>query len=230
MIRRLLIPSCIALCSAALAAPPVAPASEQLRRAVGDFLQQQTAGLPGQASFEVGQVDARLALESCAAHEVFLPTGSRAWGRVQVGVRCVAGASWTIYVPARVKVSGDYLVAARALGRGQIIADGDFGFMRGELTELPPNMVSDPQQVIGQTVNAAIGAGQPLRADWLRAPVAVQQGQQVKLFARGNGFAISHDGRALASAQQGQMVQVRTGRGQVVSGVARPGGQVEVVY
>ena len=228
MIRRLLI--CIALCGPALAAPPVAPDGEALRRAVGDFLQQQTAGLPGQASFEVGPIDARLALESCAAHEVFLPPGARAWGRIQVGVRCIAGAGWTIYIPARVRVMGDYLVAARALGRGQILAEGDYGFMRGELTDLPPNMVNDPQQVIGQTVNAAIGSGQPLRADWLRAPVAVQQGQMVKLFARGNGFSIGHDGRALANAQSGQMVQVRTGRGQVVSGVARPGGQVEVVY
>lgn len=220
----------LALCGPAFAAPPVAPDGEALRRAVGDFLQQQTAGLPGQASFEVGQVDTRLALEHCAAHEVFLPPGVRAWGRVQVGVRCVAGGSWTVYLPARIQVRGDYLVAARALGRGQILAEGDYGFMRGELTELPPNMVSDPKQVVGQTVNAAIGAGQPLRADWLRAPVAVQQGQMVKLFARGDGFSIGHDGRALASAQPGQMVQVRTGRGQVISGVARLGGQVEVVY
>lgn len=79
-------------------------------------------------------------------------------------------------------------------------------------------------------MNVAIGAGQPLRADWLRAPVAVQQGQIVKLFARGNGFSVSHDGRALATAQSGQTVQIRTGSGQVVSGVARPGGLVEVMY
>ncbi|MBC7208550.1 MAG: flagellar basal body P-ring formation protein FlgA, partial [Methyloversatilis sp.] len=123
-----------------------------------------------------------------------------------------------------------YLVAARALGRGQVVADGDYAFMRGDLTELPPNMITDPQQAIGQSVNVAIGAGQPLRADWLRAPVAVQQGQVVKLFARGNGFSVSHDGRALATAQSGQTVQIRTGSGQVVSGVARPGGLVEVMY
>lgn len=246
MIRRLLLPLpssflfplrfsvpfslCMALCAPAWAAQPVAPDGEALRRAVGDFLHQQTAGLPGQVSLEIGQSDARLVLDPCAAHEVFLPPGVRAWGRIQVGVRCAAGAGWTVYIPARIRVTGDYLVAARALGRGQVLTDGDYGFMRGELTELPPNMVSDPQQAIGQAVNVALGAGQPLRADWLRPPVAVQQGQMVRLFARGTGFAIGHDGRALASAQPGQTVQVRTGRGQVVSGVARPGGQVEVVY
>lgn len=232
MVRRLSLLACLALCATAQAQTQaqVQPDTEALRRTVTRFLQTQTAGVPGQASIEVGQADARLALAPCSTHEAFLPPGARAWGRLSVGVRCTSGANWTLYIPARVRIEGDYLVAARSLGRGQVIAEGDYGFMRGDLTELPPNMVTDPQQVIGLSVNSSIGAGQPLRADWLRAPVAVQQGQIVKLFARGNGFSVSHDGRALASAQPGQTVQVRTGAGQVVSGVARTGGQVEVVY
>lgn len=209
---------------------PVHPDAEAMRRTVTHFLQVQTAGMPGQATFDLGQPDTRLALAPCAAHEAFLPQGTRAWGRISVGVRCVAGATWTLYLPVRVRIDGNYLVASRALGRGQIVGEGDYGFMRGDLTELPPNILTDPQHLVGQSVNVALAAGQPLRADWLRAPVAVQQGQIVKLFARGGGFSVSHDGRALASAQPGQTVQVRTGRGQVVSGVARAGGQVEIVY
>jgi flagella basal body P-ring formation protein FlgA len=220
----------IALCSVTFAQSAAPSDPEALRRTADSFLRAQTAGMPGRPGVEVGQPDARLTLTGCSVLEAFLPPGTRAWGRISVGVRCISGASWTVYIPARIRVEGEYLVAARALGRGQVIAEGDYGVMRGDLTELPPNMVTDPQQAIGQSVNAAIAAGQPLRADWLRAPVAVQQGQIVKLFARGNGFAVSHDGRALASAQSGQTVQVRTGGGQVVSGVARPGGQVEVVY
>lgn len=226
MFRRPLLMLLLALCSSAQAQT----SPEALRAAVSQFLTAQAASMPGKAVVEVGQPDARIALAACTAHEPFLPPGARPWGRVSVGVRCVAGASWTIYIPSRVRIEGDYLVAARALGRGQVVADGDYAFMRGDLTELPPNMITDPQQAIGQSVNVAIGAGQPLRADWLRAPVAVQQGQIVKLFARGNGFSVSHDGRALATAQSGQTVQIRTGSGQVVSGVARPGGLVEVMY
>lgn len=214
----------------ACAATSAQTTADTLRASALRFLEAQTAGLPGTASIEVGQPDARMALGACSAHEIFLPPGGRAWGRVNVGVRCTRGASWTLYIPSRVRVEGDYLVTARALGRGQVIGEGDYAFMRGELTELPPNMIIDAQQAIGQSVQVAIGAGQPLRADWLRAPPAVQQGQIVKLIARGSGFAISHDGKALATAQAGQTVQVRTGSGQVVSGIARPGGIVEVVY
>lgn len=205
-------------------------AADPVREAVHRLLVQQTAGLPGQITLEVGQADPRLALGQCNQLDAFLPTGARAWGRINVGVRCLSGASWTVFVPARVRVDGEYLVAARALGRGQMIGEGDITPMRGDLTELPPNMIIDPRQAIGLSANVAMAAGQPLRADWLKAPVAVQSGQIVKLLARGNGFSVSHDGRALAAAQAGQTVQVRTGGGQVVSGVARAGGIVEVVY
>lgn len=204
--------------------------ADPMRATVEQMLAAQTAGMPGRITIEVGHPDPRLALAPCSAHEAFLPVGTRAWGRVNVGIRCTAGANWSIYIPARVRVDGEYLVAARALGRGQVVGEGDYALMRGDLTELPPNMITDPRQAVGQSVNVALGAGQPLRADWLRAPVAVQQGQVVKLFARGSGFAVSYDGRALATVQSGQTVQVRTGGGQVVSGVARPGGFVEVVF
>lgn len=58
----------------------------------------------------------------------------------------------------------------------------------------------------------------------------VQQGQSVKLLLAGAGFTVSNEGRALNNATQGQVVQVRTASGQLVSGVARSGGVVEVAY
>nr|WP_291983235.1 flagellar basal body P-ring formation chaperone FlgA [Candidatus Accumulibacter sp. ACC005] len=64
----------------------------------------------------------------------------------------------------------------------------------------------------------------------LTAPWAVQQGQSVKLQSTGAGFSVSNEGKALNNASDGQIAQVRTASGQVVSGVARPGGVVEVTY
>jgi flagella basal body P-ring formation protein FlgA len=70
----------------------------------------------------------------------------------------------------------------------------------------------------------------PLRADALRAKQAVTQGQVVRLIAGGAGFQVSGEGRALASAADGQTLQVRTAGGTVISGVARAGGTVEVAF
>jgi flagella basal body P-ring formation protein FlgA len=90
--------------------------------------------------------------------------------------------------------------------------------------------VTDPAQAIGKTVRNGIAAGQPLRSDLLSAPWLVQQGQSVKLLSRGAGFTVSNEGKALNNATEGQIAQVRTASGQVVSGVARSPGVVEVSY
>jgi len=50
----------------------------------------------------------------------------------------------------------------------------------------------------------------------------------VRITARGAGFVISSEGQALDDAAPGAMVQVRTTSGQIVSGVVRSAGMVEV--
>jgi flagella basal body P-ring formation protein FlgA len=58
----------------------------------------------------------------------------------------------------------------------------------------------------------------------------VQQGQNVKTVSNGPGFSVSSEGKALSNAVAGQLVQVRTNSGETVSGIARPGGIVEVPH
>jgi flagella basal body P-ring formation protein FlgA len=64
----------------------------------------------------------------------------------------------------------------------------------------------------------------------LRQPNIVQQNQTVKVVSRGPGFQVTNEGRALNNAQEGQVVQVRLGNGQVVSGLAKAGGVVEIGF
>ena len=79
-----------------------------LRQKAEAFLITQSQGYPGKVEIQVGGIDPRLQLASCASPEVFLPTGSRAWGKTSIGIRCTASASWTIYVQANVSVMGQY--------------------------------------------------------------------------------------------------------------------------
>ena len=70
----------------------------------------------------------------------------------------------------------------------------------------------------------------PLRAESLRLPIAVQAGQTVKLVAEGGGFQVTSDGRALNQAAVGQVAQVRTANGNVVSGIAQSVGVVAIQF
>src|SRR6266704_2460703 len=76
----------------------------------------------------------------------------------------------------------------------------------------------------------SVSAGGPLRRDMMRAVPVVSQNQTVKLISEGRGFSISTDGKALNNAAEGQVVQVRIVSGQVVGGIARAGGIVNVSY
>ena len=69
----------------------------------------------------------------------------------------------------------------------------------------------------------SIAAGQVLRDDMLRPPYSVTQGQIVQTTIRGKGFSILGEGVAMSNASEGQTVQVRTGSGRMISGIARNG-------
>ena len=137
---------------------------------------------------------------------------------------------WTIYVPVQVNVRGSYLLTARALPVGHVVGAGDVVIREGDLGSLPANIVTDERVAIGKTVKNGVAAGQLLRSDFLTAPWVIKQGQSVTLVSRGNGFSASSEGKSLNNAVEGQVVQARTGNGQVVSGIARAGGVVDISY
>jgi flagella basal body P-ring formation protein FlgA len=201
-----------------------------LRQTIEQFLGVQTVGLPGKASISVGPIDSRLNLPACPVPEAFMPNGSRAWGKTTVGVRCTVPAPWTIYVAASVRVHGDYFAAALPLAQGQTIEEKDIAKIAGDLTALPPGVITDPSQAVGRTLTRSIPFGAPLRQDALRSEQAVKQGQMVRVVSAGPGFRVSTEGRAMSSASEGQLAQVRTPSGQLVSGIARSGGIVEVRF
>lgn len=201
-----------------------------LRQTVQQFLHAQAAGLPGSISIAVGSIDPRLNLAACPTPEAFFPPGSRAWGKTSVGVRCTAPTSWTIYVSATVRVQGEYVATAVPLTQGQSISPSDLTKMKGDLTALPAGVITDASQAVGRTMSLSLAAGMPLRQDVLRAQQVIQQGQSVRITSAGPGFQVSAEARALSNANEGQVVQARTASGQVVSGVARIGGIIEVVY
>jgi flagellar basal body P-ring formation protein FlgA len=201
-----------------------------LSRIVEQYVRNESAGLPGTISFVVTPFDNRLSLPHCPHPEAFMAPGGRLWGKSAVGVRCNAPTAWSVYASVQVEVNAEYVVSARSLGQGETIGSQDLSVMRGDLARLPAGAIIDPSHAIGKQLALSLGAGQPLRKDMLRAPLVITQGQGVKLYTKGPGFQVSSEGRALGSAAEGQTVQVRSGSGQTISGIARAGGIVEVRY
>lgn len=225
---RLAAPLLAALLCAPVSIACAQQAPQPVQDAVTRFLEEETRGLPGRVQIAVSPLDARNQLPACASLIPFLPAGTRAWGQISVGVRCDSPVEWTAYLQARVAVIGDYLVAAQPLRAGQIVGPADIVRREGNLAALPDNMLTDVAQASGRHTRFAIAQGSPLRADMLRIPPAVRQGQAVQVMTVGAGFRVASEGVALNNAAPGEMVRVRLGSGQVISGKARAGGTVEV--
>ncbi|MDO5101610.1 MAG: flagellar basal body P-ring formation chaperone FlgA [Lautropia sp.] len=216
----------------AQSAPRIADAADPLTRQtppatllpidqLTDWLRQQ----PGFPQGEALRVDIdwpasqhRQKLAPCQQAEAFLPGSARPWGRLNIGIRCVAGARWTAWQPVHVRVFGSALVAREPLAAGQVPRLEDFQVQEVEWSRHPNPPAKLDIQLAGYQLQRALAAGQPLRTDHLRTLPAIRAGEVVSAIAEGNGFRISTDAIALASANEGQRVRVKTTSGKVLTG------------
>jgi flagella basal body P-ring formation protein FlgA len=224
-----------ALSLPALARQPAAPAAARqdvaaLRTVAEQYLKQQSAALPGKVTVLMGQVDPRLSLAACPAPQAFQAPGARSWGKTTVGVRCTMPVTWTVYFQAQVSVVTEYVAAAVPLAQGQPLAAAQLVKMQGDLAALPQGVITDLAQALGKSPTVSLPAGAPLRLDNLKSRPVVQQGQLVRVVSSGTGFSVSAEGRAIGTAAEGQVVQVRMQRGAVLSGIAQAGGLVQVAF
>jgi len=201
---------------------------EAVRSIAEQFLKTQAAGLPGQVTVKVGGVDPRLSLAACPAPEAFQQPGARPWGKTTVGVRCTSP-SWSVFLQAQVSVVADYVAAAVPLAQGQPVEQSQLVLVKADIAAMPNGIITDMAQAIGRTPTVSLPAGTALRLDSLRSQQVIKQGQAVRLVSRGSNFSVSSEAKAINNASDGQVVQVRTQGGTVVSGLARSGGMVEIV-
>lgn len=217
-------------------ASPVVAFSQQnqdlntIKQTAIDYLTTQAKEFSDKVTVEVTPLDPKMVLPSCQAPQAFLPIGARLTGRTSVGVKCTGDVNWTIYLQANVGIIADYVAAASPIPAGQPITMNDITLVEGDLSVLPKGVMTDPQQVVGRTLNTSLRPGMPIRQEILRQQLAIQQGQVVRLLSAGPGFSVSMEGTALTSATEGQMVKAKTASGQVVTGTAKTGGIVEVQY
>ncbi|HWT54417.1 MAG TPA: flagellar basal body P-ring formation chaperone FlgA [Rhodocyclaceae bacterium] len=225
-IRRLLIALLVLTSLAAHAQDDV----QAIRTAIENYLRGQTSGLPGQASFTVSPLEGANGRPPCPSFDISMAPGARSIGRSTVLVRCRNASNWAIYVPVQIKVVTEYIVTTRPLNQGQLIGESDLTTQSGDLGNLPNGVLLDASQALGRIAAIPIPAGKPLLTDLLRQPPVIQAGQTVKVVSRGPTFEVSNEGRALTAAADGKVVQVRLNNGQVVSGLARQGGIVEISF
>jgi len=216
-----------ALFLAALALPAgAARATDPVADAVRDFLYRRSRGLGEEVHIEVRPAAARM--PACERPRPFLPgDGGKRWGPVTVGVHC---GQRVRYRQARVTVIGTYWVTTGPVKAGALISRDMLSPARGDLGSLPQGAVLDRGRILGQVASRPLGAGAVLQDHLLKAPPLVTRRQAVTLEARGRGFRIAREGRALEEGALGESVRVRLPDRTVLNAVVSGPGRVRVEF
>ena len=201
---------------------------EDIKSGIEQFLHTRQPSNLIRVQIEVGKIDPRLKLATCDRLDHFLPPNSREWGKITVGVRCLAPRAWTLYVATTVRAFGDYVSTTKALAAGQQISASDLQIAKGEISSFAPGLVTQIEKAVGQTLLTSQAAGVSLHQTMFKLIPLIQSGQAVKIFTQGAGFIATNDGIAINNAAQGQLAKARTSTGQIISGYATAEGKLEV--
>lgn len=196
---------------------PLAQATEtalqptgSIEKTVHDFMLTQARAYGGEPRIEVGAPDPRLRLPRCDRPLIAeLPAGSRPVGATTVGVRCPGSSPWSLYIPVRVQIFADIVVAARALARGVPLTASDITLSRQDLATIPGSALTDTTQVVGKRLRYPVATGAALNAGLLDLPPLVKRGQTVTILSAGQGLEVRTAGEALTDGTSGETIRVR---------------------
>ena len=211
----------LALPAGAAAAKASAKAAAEAPDQLESWLRQSVKLPDGQdlrVEVQVGTLNRGLKLAPCDKAEPFLPGNTRLWGRANIGLRCVAGARWTTFIPVRISAWGPALVARTMLPAGRIPQADDFVVQEVDWAASRSIPLANPGLLDGQELIRPVAAGRPLLAEYLRIAPTVRAGEAVPVILQGQGFSIRIEAVALSAAADGQQVRVRTGTGKVLNG------------
>jgi flagella basal body P-ring formation protein FlgA len=190
----------------------------------------QDLGASARVMVEIGQADPRLRLAPCQQAEPYLLPGTRLWGRARIGLRCVVGPTrWNVTLPLTVHVIAPALVATGPLETGTTLSAEHLRLAEVDLAAEPGATFTEVAGVIGRSLARPVQSGETLRAGSLKQRQWFAAGAQVKVVARGDGFAIAGEGQALGQGVEGQEVKVRFENGRTVTGRAVGAREVEVL-
>jgi flagella basal body P-ring formation protein FlgA len=168
-------------------------------------------------------------LTDCQKIEFSTNTSKPTNGNLRLRAQCVRPEAWTVYLSANIVQKKSFYVAKVKMDPGHVINESDIELKKDFSDNLPFGVVSDPQLLIGKSVTTNINAGTPLTGSGVKNEYVINSGQNVKIIIGGQGFRINAEGKAMNSATVGQNVQVKMASGQIINGIARSGGLVEVV-
>lgn len=178
-----------------------------------------------------GHLDSRLQLKQCSdALRGFFSQNKPVAGRATIGVECTGQEGWTVYVPMKIDIFRQVIVAKRNIQRKETLTPADIEFRRENLADLPWGFYSATEDINGLMANRRIAEGNVITPHMVEARKLVKSGDRVRLEFNRNGIMqISMQGTALGSGGMGDKIRVRNNSsGKIVDAYVSGPGVVSV--
>jgi flagella basal body P-ring formation protein FlgA len=113
-----------------------------------------------------------------------------------------------VWTTAMIEVLGSVVVTRKPLGRHKPITEDDIEMQTLDLSNLPANVLTDREAVIGKRTKRAVGAQTPLRADSIELPPLVKRGDLVVIIAESENLKITTLGQVKKKGRRGERIPV----------------------
>ena len=183
----------------------------KIKKIVTDYIIQNISPDNGMMRIKAVHVPDRVILsKGRIAYKVAAPRSRQLMGNCSLAVDfSVNGHSQKrIWATAQVEVLGPVVVTRKPLGRYKPISEDDIVVQTMDLANLPSNVLSDPEAVIGKRTKRAIGAQTPLRADVIELPPLVKRGDLVMIIVEAQGLKITVRGLVKKKGRLGERIPV----------------------
>ncbi len=113
-----------------------------------------------------------------------------------------------VWVNVQIEVSREVVVSTHLLSRHSIITQDDLRLEKMNLADVPPDVVTDPLEIIGMRTKRVVDAHLPLCISFLEMPPVVKRGDLVTIVAETDAIKITTQGVVIENGGKGDMVRV----------------------
>ncbi len=203
---------------------------DQISRAVEDFLTQASHPSSGERQVDVTTPDRRLQLDACSHRlKLFLPPGSREYGNIIVGVRCLQPKPWKLYVAANVRQYRKVVVLNKSIARGEPVTKEHIRLEKHDISTLGAAYAEETGPLLGMRAQRNLPSGFMLHKGVLKALQLISRGDQIDLLASLGGIRVRMKGTALANGTLGERITAKNkSSGRIVEGVVSQRGTLRI--
>lgn len=166
-----------------------------------DLVISNFSSTPSSATVPMGTIDYELINQN---HERYLGQKS-----ISVLIKVDGVAKSKVKMRGNLELYGDVVLVSRRLGRRDIISREDLSVVRRNITSFAHELVTSPQEAVGQGLKTSLQPGTVLLKKYLEKQPLVKRGDLVTITASTDFMQITTKGEARSQGAEGDIVQVK---------------------